>query len=72
MEVDTGASVSMSETTYYKLWPRTDLSTTTIRLQTYSKEPIVVVGSAQMRKWSMKVRQLQYVCKGDGPLLGTG
>ena len=61
MEIDTGASVSiMSETTYHKLWPRRGLSTTTVRLQTYSKEPIVVVSSA-MCKWPMKVRQLQYL-----------
>ena len=39
MEVDTCASVSiMSETMYHKLWPRRGLSTTTVRLQTYSKE----------------------------------
>ena len=49
MEVDTGASVSiMSETLYHKLWPRRGLKETTIRLQTYSKEPIPVVGATQV------------------------
>ena len=50
MEVDTGASVSiMSEATYHKLWPRRGLSATNIRLQTYSKEPIAVVGSTDVQ-----------------------
>ena len=50
MEVDTGASVSiMAEATYYKLWPGWGLSTTYIRLQTYSKEPITVVGSVNVQ-----------------------
>ena len=45
MELDTGASVSiMSENRYHKFWPRRGLSTSAIRLNTYSKEPITVVG----------------------------
>ena len=49
MEVDTGTSVSiMGEATYYKLWPGRGLSKTDLKLQTYSKEPIAVVGSADV------------------------
>ena len=38
----------MPETLYHKLWPRRGLKETTIRLQTYSKEPIPVVGATQV------------------------
>ena len=45
MEVDTGTFMSlMSQTTFQKLWPGRSLSTTEVRLQSYSKEPIPVVG----------------------------
>ena len=38
MEIDTGACVSIiSENRYHKLWPGRSISTSTIRLQTYSK-----------------------------------
>ena len=47
MEVDTGASMSlMSENTFRELWPGRSLDTTEVRLCTYSKQPIQVVGSA--------------------------
>ena len=50
IEVDTGASVSiLSENTYHKLWPGRDLRASTIKLQTYSREPIVVVGSTDVQ-----------------------
>ena len=39
----------MAEATYHKLWPKRSLSTTNIRLQTYSKEPITVVGSMDVQ-----------------------
>ena len=48
MELDTGASVSvMSEKLYKQLWPGRSLSTTPIRLQTYSKQPLDVIGSVE-------------------------
>ena len=38
MEVDTGASVTLtSENRYHRLWPGRDLSDSSIRLQTYSR-----------------------------------
>ena len=46
MELDTGASVSIvSENQYKQIWPGRSLDKSTIRLQTYSKEPLIVVGS---------------------------
>ncbi len=46
MELDTGASVSLiSETHYKQLWPRRSLDTSSIRMQTYSKEPRIVLGT---------------------------
>ena len=46
MELDTGASVSLvSETQYKQLWSGRSLDRSDIRLQTYSKEPLVVIGS---------------------------
>jgi len=45
MEVDTGASLSlMSEVTFSGLWPGRTLQPSNVRLQTYLKEPIPVVG----------------------------
>ena len=73
MEVDTGAPVSkMSENNYHKLWPRRGLSTCTIRLQTYSKEPITVVGSTdvQVVDQGRTATLPLVVVKGDGPILG--
>ena len=75
MEVDTGASVSiMSENRYHELWPRRGLSTSTIRLQTYSKEPITVVGSTdvQVVYQGQKATLPLVVVKGDGPTLLGG
>ena len=72
MEVDTGASVSiMAEATYHKLCPGRGLSTTHIRLQTYSKEPITVVGSVNVQvSYDGQTAQLPLVVvKGDGPTL---
>ena len=49
MEVDTGASVSlMPKNRYHNLWPGRSLTTSAIRLQTYSKQPISVVGSTEV------------------------
>ena len=45
MEVDTGASLTlMSETTFSGLWPGRSLQPSQVRLQSYLKEPIPVVG----------------------------
>ena len=45
MEVDTGASLSlMAESTFKRLWPGRSLQTSQVRLQTYLKEPIPVMG----------------------------
>ena len=72
MEVDTGASVSiMSEIMYHKLWPRRSLGTSLIRLQTYSKEPIAVVGSTEVQvAYEGQIAKLPLVVvKGEGPTL---
>jgi len=46
MNLDTGPSVSiMSETKKKQLWPGRSLSPSQLKLQTYSKEHLVVVGS---------------------------
>ena len=45
MEIDTGATMSvMSETTFNQVWPGRYLSTTNVRLCSYTKEPISVLG----------------------------
>ena len=45
MEVDTGASISlMSERTFNKMWPGRTLQPSTLKLRTYLKETIPVVG----------------------------
>ena len=45
MEVDTGASLSlMSYNTFGGVWPGRSLESTDVRLPTYSKEPIPVLG----------------------------
>ena len=50
MEIDTGAAVSlMAEAMYHQLWPWRGLSASNIRLQTYSKEPIKVVGTVDVQ-----------------------
>ena len=72
MEVDTGASESLiSETLYYKLWPGRGLKRTSIRLQTYSKEPIVVVGTTDVHvAYEGQTATLPLVVvRGDGPTL---
>ena len=45
MEVNTGASISlMSERTFSKMWPGRTLQPSTLKLRTYLKETIPVVG----------------------------
>ena len=72
MEVDTGASMSiMPETLYRQLWPGRGLKKTTIRLQTYSKEPIAVVGTTDVQvAYEGQTATLPLVVvKGGGPTL---
>ena len=48
VEIDTGASRSvMSETQFKKLWPDRALEPSSVRLQTYSKEPLTCVGQSK-------------------------
>ena len=50
MEVDTGASVSlMSEALYHKSWPGKSLSTSLIKLQTYSRDTITVLSTTEVQ-----------------------
>ena len=45
MEVDTGASpFLMAESTFHQIWPERSVELSPVRLQTYLKEPIPVVG----------------------------
>ena len=72
MKVDTGASVSiMAETLYHKLWPRGGLKQTTVRLQTYLKEPIQVLGCTDVHvAYGGQTATLPLVVvKGEGPTL---
>lgn len=72
MEVDTGASVTiMSESKFYNLWPGRSLDKTEVRLQSYSKETIPVLGSTQVSVcYDNQVAQLPLiVVKGTGPTL---
>lgn len=72
MEVDTGASVSiMSEARFNQLWSGRRLATSTIKLQTYSKEKLVVVGSTEVQVCyeRQKVTLPLIIVKGEGPTL---
>ncbi len=72
MEVDTGASVTiMSESKFYNLWPGRSLDKTEVRLQSYSKETIPVLGSTQVSVcYDNQVVQLPLiVVEGTGPTL---
>ena len=72
MEIDTGASMSiMSETTYRKLWPTRELEVSDVKLQTYSKEPIPVVGARKVQVYyeGQTATLPLIVVEGDGPTL---
>ena len=72
MELDTGASVSLiSESQYRQLWGGRRLSTSYIQLQTYSKEPLIVLGTIEVtvEYESQKVTLPLVVVKGGGPIL---
>ena len=73
MEIDTGASMTlMSENIFNRLWPGRSLSTTKIRLCSYSKEPIPVVGCCNVNiayKSQTAVNMPLIVVEGVGPSL---
>ena len=77
MEIDTGASRSiMSESKFRKIWPKKKLGPVQVKLQTYSKEPLPVVGGVWI--WvdyeGQTARLLLIVSKGMGLRcwVGTG
>ena len=72
MEIDTGASMSiMSEDTYRKIWPTRKLEVSNVKLQTYSKEPLPVVGAQNVQVYyeGQSASLPLIVVKGDGPTL---
>ena len=69
MQVDTGASLSlMSETTFREHWPQRSLSSTQVRLCSYSGEAIPVLGSVDVNVTykSQSVTVPLIVVKGSG------
>ena len=73
MEIDTGASASlMSENLFRRLWPGRSLKTTEVKLCSYSKQNIPVVGCCHV---NIVYKGLEYpqlpliVVKGSGPSL---
>ena len=69
MQLDTGASLSlMPETTFREHWPQRNLSSSQVRLCSYSGEPIPVLGSVDVnvtyKSQSIKVPLI--VVKGSG------
>ena len=72
MEVDTGAAVSIiSERTQKKAFPKASLQKTTVKLRTYTEEPMSVLGEMQVDvtyQQSTHVLTL-YVVQGIGPTL---
>ena len=70
--MDTEASISiMSEATYRKIWPTRELEVSDVKLQTYSKEPIPVVGARKVQLYcegQMATLPL-VVVEGSGPTL---
>lgn len=72
MEVDTGAAVSiMSQTTFDELWPNRSKAPSMVRLQSYSAEPISVVGSIEVAvEYQEQSAELPLVIvEGNGPTL---
>ena len=72
MEIDTGASMTiMSEDTYRKIWPTRKLEVSNVKLQTYSKEPLPVVGArdVQVQYEGQSATLRLVVVKGNGPTL---
>ena len=49
MEIDMGASRSIiSESLFRSIWPKRKLSTSSLKLQTYSKESLHVLGALKV------------------------
>ena len=73
MEVDTGASTSvMSESQFRELWPGRSLEPTRVRLRSYTRDEIPVVGSCvvEVNHESQPARQLRLIIvAGSGPCL---
>ena len=69
MEVDTGTV--MSEATVYGLWPGWSLDATDVRLCSYSREPIPVLGCVQVKvTYQGQVATLPLlIVQGTGPTL---
>lgn len=69
MEVDTGASVS--ESTFFRLWPKRDLVTSHVKLQSYTGDTISVLGCVQTQvSYEGQTAELPLVVvKGKGPTL---
>ena len=70
MEIDTGVGPSLvSEATFKALWPDRALSGSTVRLRTYSGEPITVLGTmnadVQYKEQNAQLPLLVVQC--DGP-----
>lgn len=72
MEIDTGASRSViSEKQFRELWPNRTLKPSSVQLQTYSKEPLPVLGQIKVRaEYAGQEAKLPLlIVKGDGPPL---
>ena len=72
MEVDTGAVISiMSQAIFDELWPIWSKAPSTVRLQSYSGEPISVVGSTEVAvEYQEQSAELPLVIvEGNGPIL---
>ena len=72
MELDTGAAVSIvSSTIYNKLFPKLPEKPLTIRLSSYTGDPITVAGELKVTaSYDQQCKQLTlYVVQGGGPCL---
>ena len=72
MEIDTGATFSLiSESTQKRLWPHKKLLPATIKLKTYTGEPLAVHGSmlAWVQHGKSRAQLSLLVVKGEGPSL---
>ena len=72
MEVDMGAAVSlMSVATQQKLFPDAQLQETTVKLHTYSAEPLSVIGTmeVQVRYANYVGTHTLFIVSGNGPTL---
>ena len=72
MEIDTGASLLLlSETTWKHHWPNKRLLPPTVKLRTYTDEPLSVRGSmlARVKHGRHEAQLSLLVVKGEGPSL---